>query len=176
MLIIPPPFPPLPNSTMIIATALGPLVNLSLESNSEEAQVLKEVLAEAGRTLRGIKFFLAMARGGDIWRLVREVSLVCDCCGLSKSSLWCRRSEGAVWKESLGLFALCKDWECVSISFWFCENFLVVCPIVKMLGKYYFLWSVTIFFPLSKSENRYIVPNIKYKLLDRSDKQSYTLF
>ncbi|XP_042873451.1 uncharacterized protein LOC122254047 [Penaeus japonicus] len=61
------------NGTMIIATALGPLVNLSLESNSEEAQVLKEVLAEAGRTLRGIKFFLAMARGGDIWRLVREV-------------------------------------------------------------------------------------------------------
>ncbi|XP_069971772.1 uncharacterized protein [Penaeus vannamei] len=61
------------NSTMILATALGPLVNLSFELSPEETVVLREVLAEAGRYLRGAKFFLALARGGDTWQFIREV-------------------------------------------------------------------------------------------------------
>ncbi|XP_037804160.1 uncharacterized protein LOC119598585 isoform X1 [Penaeus monodon] len=61
------------NSTMIIATALGPLVNLSFELSPEETEGLRKVLAEAGRYLKGIKFYLALARGGDTWQFIREV-------------------------------------------------------------------------------------------------------
>lgn len=64
---------------MIIATALGPLVNLSFELSPEETEGLRKVLAEAGRYLKGIKFYLALARGGDTWQFIREVSLRCDC-------------------------------------------------------------------------------------------------
>nr|XP_027208146.1 uncharacterized protein LOC113801924 [Penaeus vannamei] len=77
------------NSTMILATALGPLVNLSFELSPEETVVLREVLAEAGRYLRGAKFFLALARGGDTWQFIREASLRCDCGLLLKAPSRC---------------------------------------------------------------------------------------
>ncbi|XP_069938645.1 uncharacterized protein [Cherax quadricarinatus] len=59
------------NSTMIVATLLEPLVELSRESTDRGAAV-KTALQSLDKYLRWGRFLLALSRGGDIWMGIKE--------------------------------------------------------------------------------------------------------
>ncbi|XP_042235526.1 uncharacterized protein LOC121875159 isoform X2 [Homarus americanus] len=61
----------LDNSTMIVATVLKPLVELSREP-TREGMVVREALKILDIYLRWSKLILSVSRGGDIWRALKE--------------------------------------------------------------------------------------------------------